>query len=173
MKTYQLVNLQETTSGILRRINEASEIWCISWWPSKMNWSRLLQSLRMQLITSQCVARRKVIIHSRVPSSEFMVVEHRAPRFFSVGQAIDQCIRVMGRKLAIRIPLHAENTFFRSADHWISPICSVTVCAHNCFAMEQTLRSLDCDCCDGLSFPSGFDRECSSSQRDSRSCMKS
>ena len=132
----------------------------------------LLQSLRMQLLTSQCVASRKVIIHSRVPSSEFMVVEHRAPRFFSVGQAFDQCIRVMGRKLAIRIPLHAENTFFGNADHRISPICSVTVCAHNCLAMEQTLRSLDCDCCDGLAFPSGFDRECSSSQRDSRSCIK-
>lgn len=79
--------------------------------------SWLLQSLRMQLLTSQCVASRKVIIHSRVPSSEFMVVEHRASRFFSVGQAFDQCIRVMGRKLAIRIPLHAENTFFGSADH--------------------------------------------------------
>ena len=77
----------------------------------------LLQSLRVQLLTSQCVASRKVIIHSRVPSSEFMVVEHRAPRFFSVGQAFDQCIRVMGRKLAIRIPLHAENTFFGNADH--------------------------------------------------------
>jgi hypothetical protein len=55
---------------------------------------------------------------------------------------------VMGRKLSIRIPLHAENAFFGSVDHCVCPFRSVTVCAHKAFAMEQTLRSLDCDACD-------------------------
>ena len=41
MKTYQLMNLQETTRGILRRINEVGEKWCISRWSAKMNSSRL------------------------------------------------------------------------------------------------------------------------------------
>ena len=55
---------------------------------------------------------------------------------------------VMGRKLSIRIPLHAENAFFGSVDHCACLFRSVTVCAHKAFAMEQTLRSLDCDTCD-------------------------
>ncbi|WP_250394881.1 hypothetical protein [Synechococcus sp. MU1655] len=30
--------------------------------------------------------------------------------------------------------------------------CFVTVCPHNAFAIEKTLRSLDCDCCDWVVF---------------------